>query len=183
MDQILKSGLAFYWGTSEWSAEEIEQACKVAEKMNAMPPVVEQPQYNLIFKKRVEEEYAPIYEKYGIGTTIWSPLASGVLSGKYLEGIPEGSRLDRWPWLKKTMEERGIFQEETLQKLKRIKEIAEGLGVTMAQLSIAWCLRNPHVSSVILGVSSLDQLKENIKAVEVKNLITDEIYSELNSLF
>ncbi|ABS60662.1 aldo/keto reductase [Fervidobacterium nodosum] len=183
MDQILKSGLAFYWGTSEWSAEEIEQACKVAEKMNAMPPVVEQPQYNLIFKKRVEEEYAPIYEKYGIGTTIWSPLASGVLSGKYLEGIPEGSRLDRWPWLRKTMEERGIFQEETLQKLKRIKEIAEGLGVTMAQLSIAWCLRNPHVSSVILGVSSLDQLKENIKAVEVKNLITDEIYSELNSLF
>ncbi len=183
MDQILKSGLAFYWGTSEWSAEEIEQACKVAEKMNAMPPVVEQPQYNLIFKKRVEEEYAPIYEKYGIGTTIWSPLASGVLSGKYLEGIPEGSRLDRWPWLKKTMEERGIFQEETLQKLKRIKEIAEGLGVTMAQLSIAWCLRNPHVSSVILGVSSLDQLKENIKAVEVKNLITDEIYSELSKLF
>lgn len=183
MDQILKSGLAFYWGTSEWSAEEIEQACKVAEKMNAMPPVVEQPQYNLIFKKRVEEEYAPIYEKYGIGTTIWSPLASGVLSGKYLEGIPEGSRLDRWPWLRKTMEERGIFQEETLQKLKRIKEIAEGLGVTMAQLSIAWCLRNPHVSSVILGVSSLDQLKENIKAVEVKNLITDEIYSELSKLF
>ncbi|MFN4223347.1 MAG: aldo/keto reductase [Fervidobacterium nodosum] len=183
MDQILKSGLAFYWGTSEWSAEEIEQACKIAEKMNAMPPVVEQPQYNLIFKKRVEEEYAPIYEKYGIGTTIWSPLASGVLSGKYLEGIPEGSRLDRWPWLRKTMEERGIFQEETLQKLKRIKEIADGLGVTMAQLSIAWCLKNPHVSSVILGVSSLDQLKENIKAVEVKNLITDEIYSELNSLF
>ncbi len=183
MDQILKSGLAFYWGTSEWSAEEIEQACKIAEKMNAMPPVVEQPQYNLIFKKRVEKEYAPIYEKYGIGTTIWSPLASGVLSGKYLEGIPEGSRLDRWPWLKKTMEERGIFQEETLQKLKRIKEIAEGLDVTMAQLSIAWCLKNPHVSSVILGVSSLDQLKENIKAVEVKNLITDEIYSELNSLF
>ncbi|MGB9614759.1 MAG: aldo/keto reductase, partial [Fervidobacterium sp.] len=183
MDQILKSGLAFYWGTSEWSAEEIEQACKVAKEMNCMPPVVEQPQYNLIFKKRVEEEYVPLYEKYGIGTTIWSPLASGVLSGKYLEGIPEGSRLARWEWLRKTMEERGIFQEETMKKLRRIKEIADGLGVTMSQLSIAWCLKNPHVSSVILGVSSLDQLKENIKAVEVKNLITDEIYKELNSIF
>lgn len=183
MDQIVRSGLAFYWGTSEWSAQEIESAWNVAKELNCIPPVVEQPQYNLIFKKRVEEEYAPLYEKYGIGTTIWSPLASGVLSGKYLEGIPQGSRLDRWPWLKKTMEERGIFEEETTKKLKRLKEIAEGIGATMSQLSIAWCLKNPHVSSVILGVSSLDQLKENIKATEVKEKITEEIYKELNSLF
>ncbi|MEJ5257585.1 MAG: aldo/keto reductase [Fervidobacterium sp.] len=183
MDQILRSGLAFYWGTSEWSAEEIERAHQVAKELNCIPPVVEQPQYNLIFKARVEKEYAPLYEKYGMGTTIWSPLASGVLSGKYLEGIPQGSRLDKWPWLRKTMEERGIFGEETMNKLKRIKQIADDLGVTMSQLSIAWCLKNPHVSSVILGVSSLEQLKENIKAVEVKEKITEEIYQELNSIF
>ncbi|MFN4199904.1 aldo/keto reductase [Fervidobacterium riparium] len=183
MDQILRSGLAFYWGTSEWSAEEIEKAHQVAKELNCIPPVVEQPQYNLIFKARVEKEYAPLYEKYGMGTTIWSPLASGVLSGKYLEGIPQGSRLDKWPWLRKTMEERGIFGEETMNKLKRIKQIADDLGVTMSQLSIAWCLKNPHVSSVILGVSSLEQLKENIKAVEVKEKITEEIYQELNNIF
>jgi voltage-dependent potassium channel beta subunit len=183
MDQIVRSGLAFYWGTSEWSAEEIERAHQVAKELNCIPPVVEQPQYNLIFKNRVEKEYAPLYEKYGMGLTTWSPLASGVLTGKYLEGIPQGSRLDRWPWLKQVMEERGIFGEETTNKIKRLKQIADDLGVTMSQLSIAWCLKNPHVSSVILGVSSLDQLKENIKAVEVKDKITDEIYKELSSLF
>jgi voltage-dependent potassium channel beta subunit len=183
MDQIVRSGLAFYWGTSEWSAEEIERAHQVAKELNCIPPVVEQPQYNLIFKDRVEKEYAPLYEKYGMGLTTWSPLASGVLTGKYLEGIPQGSRLDRWPWLKQVMEERGIFGEETTNKIKRLKQIADDLGVTMSQLSIAWCLKNPHVSSVILGVSSLEQLKENIKAVEVKDKITDEIYRELSSLF
>ncbi len=183
MDQILRSGLAFYWGTSEWSAEEIEKAHQVAKELNCIPPVVEQPQYNLIFKSRVEKEYLPIYEKYGMGLTIWSPLASGVLSGKYLDGIPQGSRLDKWPWLRKTMEERGIFEEETINKLKRMKEIANDLGVTMSQLAIAWCLKNHNVSSVILGVSSIDQLKENIKAIEVKEKITTEIYNELNSLF
>ncbi|AFG35121.1 aldo/keto reductase [Fervidobacterium pennivorans subsp. shakshaketiis] len=183
MDQIVRSGLAFYWGTSEWSAEEIERAHQVAKELNCIPPVVEQPQYNLIFKDRVEKEYAPLYEKYGMGLTTWSPLASGVLTGKYLEGIPQGSRLDRWPWLKQVMEERGIFGEETTNKIKRLKQIADDLGVTMSQLSIAWCLKNPHVSSVILGVSSLEQLKENIKAVEVKDKITDEIYKELSSLF
>ncbi|PHJ13076.1 alcohol dehydrogenase [Fervidobacterium sp. SC_NGM5_O18] len=183
MDQIVRSGLAFYWGTSEWSAEEIERAHQVAKELNCIPPVVEQPQYNLIFKDRVEKEYAPFYEKYGMGLTTWSPLASGVLTGKYLEGIPQGSRLDRWPWLKQVMEERGIFGEETTNKIKRLKQIADDLDVTMSQLSIAWCLKNPHVSSVILGVSSLEQLKENIKAVEVKDKITDEIYKELSSLF
>jgi len=183
MDQIVRSGLAFYWGTSEWSAEEIERAHQVAKELNCIPPIVEQPQYNLIFKDRVEKEYAPLYEKYGMGLTTWSPLASGVLTGKYLEGIPQGSRLDRWPWLKQVMEERGIFGEETTNKIKRLKQIADDLGVTMSQLSIAWCLKNPHVSSVILGVSSLEQLKENIKAVEVKDKITDEIYKELSSLF
>uniref|UniRef100_A0A7C4W781 Aldo/keto reductase n=1 Tax=Fervidobacterium pennivorans TaxID=93466 RepID=A0A7C4W781_FERPE len=183
MDQIVRSGLAFYWGTSEWSAEEIERAHQVAKELNCIPPVVEQPQYNLIFKDRVEKEYAPLYEKYGMGLTTWSPLASGVLTGKYLEGIPQGSRLDKWPWLKQVMEERGIFGEETTNKIKRLKQIADDLGVTMSQLSIAWCLKNPHVSSVILGVSSLEQLKENIKAVEVKDKITDEIYKELSSLF
>uniref|UniRef100_A0A7V4KDL2 Aldo/keto reductase n=1 Tax=Fervidobacterium pennivorans TaxID=93466 RepID=A0A7V4KDL2_FERPE len=183
MDQIVRSGLAFYWGTSEWSAEEIERAHQVAKELNCIPPVVEQPQYNLIFKDRVEKEYAPLYEKYGMGLTTWSPLASGVLTGKYLEGIPQGSRLDRWPWLKQVMEERGIFKEETTNKIRRLKQIADDLGVTMSQLSIAWCLKNPHVSSVILGVSSLEQLKENIKAAEVKDKITDEIYKELSSLF
>lgn len=183
MDQILRSGLAFYWGTSEWSAEEIEHAWRVAKELNCIPPIVEQPQYNLIFKTRVEKEYAPLYEKYGIGTTIWSPLASGVLSGKYLDGIPQGSRLDRWPWLRKTLEERGIFEQQTTEKLRRLREIAENLGVTMSQLSIAWCLKNSNVSSVILGVSSVEQLKENIKAIEVKEKITEEIYNELSSLF
>lgn len=183
MDQICRSGLALYWGTSEWSAEEIEKAHQVAKELNCIPPVVEQPQYNLIVKDRVEKEYASLYEKYGMGTTTYSPLASGVLSGKYLEGIPQGSRLDKWPWLRKLLEERGIFEEETTKKLKKLKEIADNLGVTMSQLSIAWCLKNPNVSSVILGVSSLEQLKENLKAVEVKEKITDELYKELSAMF
>ncbi len=183
MDQILRNGQALYWGTSEWSAEQIEKAHIVAKELNCMPPIVEQPQYNLIVKKRVEEEYAPIYAKYGMGLTTFSPLASGVLSGKYLDGIPEGSRLDRWPWLKKSMEERGIFEGETVNKLKRIREIATSLDATMSQLALAWCLKNKNVSSVILGVSSLNQLAENLKAVEVKEKITDEIYRELSLMF
>ncbi len=183
MDQIVRSGLAFYWGTSEWSAEEIDKAWKVAKELNCIGPMVEQPQYNILVRKRVEIEYAPLYEKYGIGLTTWSPLASGVLSGKYLEGIPEGSRLDKWPWLKQTLAEKGVFEAETIEKLKKLKQISEDLGMTMSQLSLSWCLKNKNVSSVILGVSNIEQLKENLKASELKEKITDEIYNEINNIF
>ncbi len=183
MDQIVRSGLAFYWGTSEWSAEEIDKAWKVAKELNCIGPMVEQPQYNILVRKRVEVEYAPLYEKYGIGLTTWSPLASGVLSGKYLEGIPEGSRLDKWPWLKQALAEKGVFEAETIEKLKKLKQISEDLGMTMSQLSLSWCLKNKNVSSVILGVSNIEQLKENLKASELKEKITDEIYNEINNIF
>ncbi|MBT7719744.1 MAG: aldo/keto reductase [Halieaceae bacterium] len=183
MHNLVTQGKILYWGTSEWTAEEITQAYKFAKKNHLTPPSMEQPQYNLLDRERFEVEYAPLYEKYGLGTTIWSPLASGALTGKYLEGVPEDSRasLPGYEWLREHMveSERG---QERMQKVAKLLPIAQELGTSLPKLAIAWCLHNPNVSTVILGASRLEQLQENLKALEARPLLTDETLAQLNAV-
>jgi voltage-dependent potassium channel beta subunit len=164
MDVLIRQGKVFYWGTSEWSAAEIHAAFAAAREWHLTPPTMEQPQYNLLHRERVETEYAPLYVEHGLGTTIWSPLASGVLSGKYQSGIPDDSRLamPTYAWLKKSS-----ITPERLATVSRLMAVAESLGCTVAQLAIAWCLKNPRVSSVILGATKPSQITENLVALEV----------------
>ena len=178
MNDLITQGKILYWGTSEWSAAEIDYAFQVADKFNLRGPTMEQPQYNLLYRDRFEKEYASIFKNYGLGTTIWSPLASGVLSGKYMNRMANKHRfkVKGYEWLKDE-----LLQEEFLPKLNIIKKIADELGVTMAQLSIAWCLKNQNVSSVILGASKKNQLKENLASLEVYDMLNEEIMSILNS--
>ncbi|MFP5225223.1 MAG: potassium channel beta subunit family protein [Actinomycetota bacterium] len=172
LSDIISSGRALYWGTSEWSAAEIREAHRVAAEHHLRAPIVEQPQYNLLWRDRVEKEYKPLYEEHGMGTTIWSPLSSGLLTGKYLDGVPEGSRADlpNMSWLKDQ-----LTDEARNQKVRRLVPIAEKIGCTMAQLAIAWCASNPDVSSVITGASSPDQVRENMQALEVIPQLTPEV--------
>ncbi len=177
MSDIVSSGKAHYWGTSEWSADEIRAAWEIAERHHLHKPVMEQPQYNLFTRGRVEHEYARLYEDIGLGTTIWSPLASGLLTGKYLDGIPEGSRgaLPGYEWL------RGRFTDEDINaKVRELKGVADDLGCSLAQLSIAWCARNPNVSTVILGASRVEQLKENLGALDVLPKLTDAVMDRID---
>ncbi|MDQ1508946.1 MAG: hypothetical protein QOG50_790, partial [Actinomycetota bacterium] len=164
MSDIVSSGKALYWGTSEWGGDEIRAAYDIADRHNLHKPVMEQPEYHLTHRRRVEQEYARLYEDIGLGLTIWSPLASGVLTGKYLDGIPEGSRgaLPGYEWLQQSMN-----NEKTKDKVRRLKAIADDLGCTLAQLSLAWCAKNPHVSSVITGASRVEQVRENMVALDV----------------
>ncbi len=180
---ILDRGMAIYWGTSEWDAELIQEATRMAREAGIMPPIVEQPQYNLLVRDRVEREYLPLYEEPGIGLTTFSPLASGILTGKYLEGIPEGSRLDMFPSLREFLEEEGLLADDVMEKVRKFGKIAEEMGVSMSQLAIAWILKNPRVSSVILGVSSPEQLKENLRASEVKDMLTQEVMEKIEEIF
>ncbi|ANQ53270.1 alcohol dehydrogenase [Thermosipho affectus] len=182
MDYLVRNGYALYWGTSEWSGDQLEKAHIACKELNCIPPIVEQPQYNMLVRDRVEKEYQPIYEKYGMGLTIWSPLASGILTGKYNNGIPEDSRLARFPNLKKHLEENGILTEKTFEKLQKLQKIADELNAKLSQLAIAWCLLNPNVSSVILGVSKIEQLHENLKAIEIKEKITEDIEKEIRKI-
>jgi len=164
MSDIVSSGKALYWGTSEWTADEIRAAWDIAERHHLHKPVMEQPQYNLLNRMRVEFEYARLYEDIGLGLTIWSPLASGLLTGKYLDGMPEGSRakLPGYEWLQ------GMLTDpKTNEKVGRLKAVADDLGCTLAQLSLAWCLKNPNVSTVITGASKASQVRENMVAIEV----------------
>ena len=183
MHNLVTQGKILYWGTSEWTADEISEAYEFAFENNLTPPTMEQPQYNLLDRKRFEIEYAPIFEKYEMGTTIWSPLASGALTGKYLEGIPEGSRasLKGYEWLKKHMIEsdRG---KSRMEKVYKFIPIAEELGTNLTKLAIAWCLLNDNVSTVILGASKPEQLKENIESLEVIPLLTEEVQKKLSSI-
>jgi voltage-dependent potassium channel beta subunit len=166
MDTLIRQGKVLYWGTSEWPAEAIGEAHRVARENHFYAPVVEQPQYNLLHRERVEVEYAPLYERYGMGTTIWSPLCSGLLSGKYDHGIPADSRLAQpgYEWLRKSVLGEG---DARLAKVRALQPIADELGTTMAQLAIAWCLLNPHVSTVMLGASKREQLAQNLDALEL----------------
>ena len=179
MSDIIARGKALYWGTSEWPADDIRAAWEVAERHHLRKPVVEQPQYNLLVRQRVEREYARLYEDIGLGLTIWSPLASGLLTGKYIDGTPEGSRasLPGYEWLQDR-----LTDESQNAKARQLKQVADDLGCDMAQLALAWCVRNPHVSSVITGASSLDQLSSNLGALEVLPLITDDVAERLDAI-
>jgi voltage-dependent potassium channel beta subunit len=166
MDTLIRQGKVLYWGTSEWPAEAIHEAHRIARENHLYAPVVEQPQYNLLHRERVEDEYAPLYEAYGMGTTIWSPLASGLLSGKYNDGIPADSRLAQpgYEWLREEVLGHG---DERLGKVRALEPIAAELGTPLTQLAIAWCLLNPHVSTVMLGASRVEQLEQNLQALEL----------------
>jgi voltage-dependent potassium channel beta subunit len=180
MSDIVASGKALYWGTSEWSADELRAAFEIAQRHHLRAPVMEQPEYNLFQRRRVEVEYARLYEDHGLGLTTWSPLASGLLTGKYLNGIPAGSRgaLEGYEWL------RGRFSDEQRNAaVARFVQIAERLGCTPAQLALAWCVHNPHVSTVITGASRVEQLEENLKALDVLQLLDEEILGDLDEIF
>lgn len=182
MDVLVQQGKILYWGTSEWDARQITEAHQVARQWGLTPPTMEQPQYNMLHRDRVEREYDPLYDTYGLGTTIWSPLASGILTGKYEDGIPNGSRLtlEDYSWLKdQILSDEG---QEKIRLAKELKPIAEKLEVPMPQLAIAWCLKNPRVSTVILGASKQSQLKENFKALEVAEQLTDDVMEEIENI-
>ncbi len=179
MDIVIKQGKAFYWGTSEWSAAEIMAADGIARQYGLTPPSMEQPQYNMLWRDRFEREYAPLYRDLGYGTTIWSPLASGVLTGKYNDGIPEGSRasLQGYEWLRNS-----AVTPERIEKVRQLKPIADELGCTTAQMALAWCLTNPNVSTVITGASRAEQVHENMKALDVLPKLTDEVLERIEAV-
>lgn len=178
MSDIIESGKALYWGTSEWSADEIRAAWEIADRRNLRKPVMEQPQYNLLNRTRVEDEYKRLYEDIGLGLTTWSPLAGGILTGKYADGVPEGSRatLRGHDGLVK-------LAEESADQVKKLAEIAEELDVSTAQLALAWTASNPNVSTVILGASSVDQLNENLGALNALERLTPELKATIDEAF
>lgn len=184
MNDIVRSGKAFYWGTSEWSAAEIIEAHAIARRYNLLPPVMEQPQYNMLHRQRFEAEYAPLYTpEYGMGTTIWSPLGSGLLTGKYNDGIPEeGTRLtmEGLEWLRERTI--GPEAESNIQKTRALTAFAQELGTSITLLALAWCLKNPNVSTVITGGSKVEHLLSNLKAVEVVALITPEVEAKIEEI-
>ena len=179
MDQVLRQGKAFYWGTSEWSAAEIMRADAVARENGLRPPSMEQPQYNMLHRRRFEQEYKTIFKELGYGTTIWSPLASGLLTGKYNKGIPEGSRgsLEGYDWLKDV-----LTDEKNLQKVRDLQTVADDLGCSMAQLALAWVLKNPNVSTAITGASKVSQVHDNMKALEVVSKLDDGVMERLEGI-
>jgi len=182
MDRLVRQGKVLYWGTSEWSADEISEAVKVALAMHLELPTMEQPQYSLVHRERVEHEYAPLYADIGLGTTTWSPLASGLLTGKYNSGIPTDSRLatEGYQWLQKLVLNQ---PEQRIASVQKLQAIAAELGCSSAQLAIAWCLTNPRVSSVILGASRASQLEENLGALAVVAKIDKALKSRIEACF
>ncbi|KPL91507.1 potassium channel beta subunit family protein [Levilinea saccharolytica] len=179
MDQVIRQGKALYWGTSEWSAADIIEADKLARLNGLRPPSMEQPQYNMLHRDRFEMEYEPLFRNLGYGTTIWSPLASGLLTGKYNQGVPQGSRasLPGYEWLAKTM-----LRPEAIEKARQLQPIADDLGCTMAQMALAWCLLNPNVSTVITGASRVEQVHENLKALKVLPKLTPDVVQRIEDV-
>lgn len=184
MNWCIDKGYALYWGTSEWSYEELKEAFEIADRLGLIRPTMEQPQYNMLIRDKVEKEFKPLYEEYGLGTTIWSPLASGILTGKYNDGIPKGSRLEQLDWLREAFQGKdGLLDgDATINKVKQLTEIANDLGCTTAQMAIAWCLKNPHVTTVITGASRVEQVTENMKAIEVKKELTEGIMHKIHTI-
>jgi len=182
---LINSGKAFYWGTSEWSARQIEEAHHVASDLKLIAPIAEQPQYNCLHRQRFESEYKYLYDKYGYGTTIWSPLAYGILTGKYNDGIPEGSRFATNSVFFKDHIAK-LSQDEGKRKLLKVKELTKfaetGLGCPVATLALAWAASHPNASTVILGASTPEQLVENLKALDVVKKITPEVREEINKI-
>ena len=179
MNLLLQQGKILYWGTSEWSGVEIMEAHRIAEKYRLIGPTMEQTQYNLFERAKIEVEFAEIYKNVGLGTTIWSPLASGLLTGKYNDGIPKGSRLamDDLGWLKDK-----LVIEEKIKKVKKLSEFAVKMDVTTAALSIAWCIKNPNVSTAILGATKKQQLLDNLKALDVLEKLTPEVMEKIEAI-
>ncbi len=177
MHDIVASGKALYWGTSEWSAEDVREAYRIADRRNLHMPVMEQPEYNLFARRRVEAEYAPLYAEIGLGTTTWSPLASGLLTGKYQAGIPSDSRaaLKGYGWL-----EASVTDAKKLAAVEALTPIAKELGCTLSQLAIAFCLKNPNVSTVILGASRVSQLTENLGALAVAPKLGPDVLAAID---
>jgi voltage-dependent potassium channel beta subunit len=179
MNILLQQGKILYWGTSEWSAAEIIEAHTVAKELGLIGPVVEQPQYNLFERGKMERDYLPVFRNYGMGTTIWSPLASGILTGKYNNGIPEGSRmaLENYSWLKDRM-----MQDDKLASVKKLAAIADDLHTSLATLSVAWCIANPNVTTAILGATKEQQLTENLKALYLYPMLTAEVLATIDGV-
>ena len=176
MSDIVASGRAHYWGTSEWSAADIRAAWEIAERHHLHKPVVEQPEYNLFNRRKVEREYSRLYDDIGLGLTTWSPLASGLLTGKYLDGVPDDSRaaLPGYEWLRDLLTDRGRND-----KVRRLAAVADDLGCSLAQLSVAWCASNPHVSTVITGASRVEQVHENLAALDVLERLDDDTLTRI----
>ncbi len=179
MNTLIQQGKILYWGTSEWSGVEIMEAHRVAAEFKLIGPITEQPQYNMFEREKIEKEYLDVYRTVGLGTTIWSPLASGLLSGKYNDGIPKTSRfaLEGFDWLK----DRWML-DDNMKKVKKISELANKLGVSTASLSIAWCIKNPNVSTAILGATKKQQLLENLKSLEVVPMLSPEIMEKIDGI-
>ena len=181
MHTLVLQGKIIYWGTSEWSAQQITQAHAVARAEHLTPPTMEQPQYNLLHRDKVESEFMPLYENYGMGTTIWSPLSSGLLTGKYNSGIPDDSRLalPGYEWLRDFWETDDGKQK--MAKIDKLGQLSKDLGISQTHLSLAWCLKNPNVSTVILGASKLFQLEDNLKALDALPKMTDEVMEKIEA--
>lgn len=179
MNTLIQQGKILYWGTSEWSGVEIMEAHRVAQEFKLIGPTMEQPQYNLFERYKVEKEFLPVYDFVGLGTTIWSPLASGLLTGKYNNGIPENSRLalPEMSWLKDK-----VIAEDKIKKVKELSELAKELGISMASLSIGWCIKNPHVTTAILGATKKEQLLDNLKAVDAIQKLTPDILERIERI-
>ncbi|WP_243630218.1 potassium channel beta subunit family protein [Taibaiella soli] len=179
MNTLIQQGKILYWGTSEWTGSEIMEANMVAKELGLEGPAMEQPQYNLFVRHKMESDFLPIFKNVGLGTTIWSPLASGLLTGKYNNGIPEGSRLalEGFEWLKDS-----TISNERLARVKELESVAKDLNTSLATLSIAWCISNPHVTTAILGATKEEQLKENLKALEVYPKLTEEIKKRIDDI-
>lgn len=179
MHNLITQGKVLYWGTSMWSAAEIMEAHRVAQQYGLIGPVMEQPQYNMFERYKMEMDYLPVFRNVGLGTTIWSPLAAGFLTGKYLAGFPEGSRLglEGFEWLKDRW-----LQEEKISKLRQLDALAKELGISVGGMAIAWTIRNPNVTTAILGATSAPQLEENLKALEILPLLTDEVMQRIEDI-
>jgi voltage-dependent potassium channel beta subunit len=184
MTELILRGKVFYWGTSEWSAEDIQKAYDVARQFDLIPPTMDQPQYHIFWRNRVEKEYAPLYnaDGVGLGTTIWSPLASGLLTGKYNNGVPADSRvnLPGYEWLKEML--LGESGKARLEAVRQLAKVADDLGVPMAHMALAWCLKNPNVSTVITGASKVEQVHENMQAIKVVPQMTDDVMAKIDSI-
>ena len=179
MNTLIQRGLILYWGTSEWSAQEILEAHIYAERYKLIGPTMEQPEYNLFTRTKVEKDFLEIYKNFGLGTTIWSPLASGLLTGKYNEGVPEGSRLalEGFGWLKEK-----TFVNYKVGKVRDLQQVSDRLGCSLAELSVAWCISNPNVTTAILGATRKEQLLQNLKSLEVVPKLTPEVLKEIDDI-
>ncbi|MCF8240364.1 MAG: aldo/keto reductase [Melioribacteraceae bacterium] len=182
MDHVINQGKALYWGTSEWPADRIMEAYQVARRENLIPPLMEQPEYNMFRRDKIEKEYIRLYDTVGLGTTIWSPLASGLLTGKYNDGVPDETRINLkgYEWLK------NLFTSEEgkakINKVRNLKGIADDLSITLPEMSLAWCLKNPNVSTVITGASKPEQVIQNMKALEVVDKLSDEVMDKIEEV-